>query len=193
MLAYMPQTWISDDTDAFERIMIQHGTSIVYPPVSIEVHVSASPNHQIHRTTPMMTRLHAGMAANFGFEIDASKLTAQERELIKTNIELYKEIRPTIQFGKFYRILSPFEGNETAWIYVNENKDRAVLFYFRKTAGAHEPFKIIKLKGLDPSKNYSLAGLNQTFTGDTLMNAGMNTPGIIGDFGSSMIRLQAEK
>ena len=130
MLAYMPQTWISDDTDAFERIMIQHGTSIVYPPVSIEVHVSASPNHQIHRTTPMMTRLHAGMAANFGFEIDASKLTAQERELIKTNIALYKEIRPIVQFGKFYRISSPFEGNETAWIYVSEDKvkSRTVLF-----------------------------------------------------------------
>jgi alpha-galactosidase len=189
MLAYMPQTWISDDTDAFERIMIQHGTSIIYPPISIEVHVSASPNHQIHRVTPIMARLHAGMAANFGFEIDASKLTEQERELIKANIALYKEIRPIIQFGKFYRILSPFEGNETAWIYVSHDKSKAVLFYFRKTAGAHEPFKIMKLKGLDPKKNYSLVGLNQTFSGDTLMNAGMNTPGVIGDFGSSMIRL----
>jgi alpha-galactosidase len=139
-----------------------------------------------------MTRLHAGMAANFGFEIDASKLTAQERDMIKANIELYKEIRPIVQFGKFYRILSPFEGNETAWIYVSEDKLKAVLFYFRKTAGAHEPFKILKLKGLDPAKNYSLVGLNLTMSGDTLMNAGMNTPGIIGDFGSSMIRLFSE-
>ncbi len=192
MLAYMPQTWISDDTDAFERIMIQHGTSIVYPPVSIEVHVSASPNHQIHRTTPMMTRLHAGMAANFGFEIDASKLTAQERDLIKTNIALYKEIRPIVQFGSFYRLLSPFEGNETAWIYVNEDKTKAVLFYFKKTAGAHEPFKTLRLKGLAPDKRYSLVGLGQSFSGDTLMNAGMNTPGVIGDFGSSMIRLYSK-
>ncbi|HEY9162303.1 MAG TPA: alpha-galactosidase [Desulfomonilia bacterium] len=192
MLAYMPQTWISDDTDAFERIKIQHGTSIVYPPISIEVHVSASPNHQIHRMTPVMTRLHAGMAGNFGFEIDASKLTSQERELIKTNIALYKEIRPIVQFGRFYRILSPFEGNETAWIYVTEDKAKAVLFYFKKTAGAHEPFKILKLKGLDQAKNYTLVGLNQSFSGDTLMNAGINTPGVIGDFGSSMIRLYSE-
>jgi alpha-galactosidase len=192
MLAYMPQTWVSDDTDAFERIKIQHGTSIVYPPISIEVHVSASPNHQIHRSTPMMTRLHAGMAANFGFEIDASKLSEQERGMIKANIELYKEIRPIVQFGKFYRLLNPFEGNETAWIYVNEDKSKAVLFYFKKMAGCHEPFKILKLKGLDPKRKYSLVGFGQTFSGDTLMNAGMNTPGVIGDFGSSMIRLYSE-
>ncbi len=192
MLAYMPQTWISDDTDAFERIKIQHGTSIIYPPISIEVHVSASPNHQIHRMTPMMTRLHAGMAANFGFEIDASKLTAQERDLIKANIALYKEIRPIIQFGGFFRLLSPFDGNETAWIYVTEDREKAVLFYFKKTAGAHEPFKTLRLKGLAPDKRYTLVGLGQSFSGDTLMNAGINTPGVIGDFGSSMIRLYSE-
>ena len=191
MLAYMPQTWASDDTDAIERLKIQHGTSIVYPPIAILAHVSAVPNHQVHRTTPLLTRLHASMAGNFGFEMDLTKLSQQEKDMIKAHIARYKEIRPVIQFGRMYHLASPFEGMTAAWLFVSEDKTKAVLFYFKILAEAHEPFRIMRLTGLDPDKTYTLIGLNQTYRGDTLMYAGFNTPIFIGDFQSTLLRFEA--
>ena len=44
MLYYMPQTWTSDNTDAVCRLKIQHGTSMLFPTVSMGAHVSAVPN-----------------------------------------------------------------------------------------------------------------------------------------------------
>ena len=109
MLYYMPQTWTSDNTDAIERLKIQYGTSLVYPNVSMGCHVSAIPNHQVHRMTPLNTRGVVAMSGNFGYELDITKLSDEEKEMIKEQIKNYKEIRETIQFGDYYRLSSPFE------------------------------------------------------------------------------------
>ena len=109
MLYYMPQTWTSDNTDAIERLKIQFGTSMVYPNASIGCHVSAVPNHQVDRITPIETRGVVAMSGNFGYELDITKLPESEKEIIKEQVKLYKEIRETIQFGKCYRLSSPFE------------------------------------------------------------------------------------
>lgn len=109
MLYYMPQTWTSDDTDAVERLKIQYGTSIVYPASSMGAHVSAVPNHQVHRITPLETRGHVAMSGNFGYELDLTKLTEAEREDIRKQVSEYKELRMLIQYGDFYRLLSPLK------------------------------------------------------------------------------------
>lgn len=124
MLYYMPQTWTSDDTDAVERLKIQYGTSMVYPASSMGAHVSAVPNHQVHRITPLETRGHVAMSGNFGYELDLTKLTEAEREDIRKQVSEYKELRMLIQYGDFYRLLSPFEGNETAWMFVSADKKK---------------------------------------------------------------------
>ncbi|GAE09077.1 alpha-galactosidase [Paenibacillus sp. JCM 10914] len=130
MLYYMPQTWTSDNSDAISRLKIQYGTSLVYPLSSMGAHVSAVPNHQVHRNTSLRTRGHAAMSGNFGYELDLTAFTEQEKEEVRQQIELYKEIRHLVQFGDFYRLRNPFESNEAAWTVVSEDRSEASCITF---------------------------------------------------------------
>ncbi len=191
MLYYMPQTWTSDDTDAVERLKIQHGTSIVYPASTMGAHVSAVPNHQVGRITPIETRGHAAMCGNFGYELDLTKLSEEEKAAIKGQVETYKDIRHIIQFGDMYRLLSPFEGNETAWIFVTEDRSEAYVTFFRVLSRPNGPLTRLRLEGLDENRDYSIAGTDTVLSGDVLMNAGLNVPELSGDYGSITWRLKA--
>ncbi len=192
ILHYMPQTWTSDDTDAVERLKIQHGTSIVYPAITMGAHVSAVPNHQIHRTTPLETRGHTAMCGNFGYELDLTKLDDADRDAVKKQVQHYKEIRHIIQFGEMYRLLNPFEGNETAWIYVTEDKTEAYVAYFRVLTQSNGPHtKKLRLHGLDENMNYKLIGTDLILGGDVLISAGLIIPDLSGDYRSFTWRLKA--
>jgi Alpha-galactosidase len=193
MLYYMPQTWTSDDTDAIERLKIQYGTSLVYPASSMGSHISACPNHQVGRTTSLETRGNVAMSGNFGYELDLTKFSDEEREIVKAQVAHYKEIRHIIQYGEFYRILSPFEGNETSWVYVTEDKTEAVAFYFKGLEVPNMHSKKIKLKGLNPNFKYAIEGIDVAIGGDELMYSGIDTIGINGDFASKSWVLKAIK
>ncbi|WP_438347508.1 alpha-galactosidase [Paenibacillus sp. FA6] len=190
MLYYMPQTWTSDDTDAVERLKIQYGTSIVYPASSMGAHVSAVPNHQVQRITPLETRGHVAMSGNFGYELDLTKLSEAEREDIRNQVAEYKELRMLIQYGDFYRILSPFEGNETAWMFVSDDKKEAFATYFRVLAEPNPPLRRLRLKGLDPVKSYRLQHNGEVYRGDELMHFGLTLPQREGDFRSLLFVLK---
>lgn len=192
MLYYMPQTWTSDNTDAIERLKIQYGTSIVYPVSAIGAHVSAVPNHQVGRITPMETRGHVAMFGTFGYEMDLTKLTDEEKEIVKEQVATFKEIRKLIQQGDLYRLKSPFEGNETAWMFVSEDKKEAIVFYFRVLSEPFPPHKRLHLNGLDPDKEYYVVEADKTFGGDYLMYAGLAIEPKREDFTSLMFRLIAE-
>lgn len=191
MLYYMPQTWTSDDSDAIERLKIQYGTSMVYPAITMGAHISAIPNHQVGRSESLLTRGNVAMAGNFGYELDLTKFTEEEKEEVKKQITFYKEIRSIIQFGDQYRLLSPFEGNETAWIYVKEDKTEAVAFFYSVLAKPHMPFKKVKLAGLNPSYRYEVVGTNLVLTGDELMYSGLYPENLSGDYASLCWRLRA--
>ena len=121
LLYYAPQGWASDDSDAVERLKIQHGTSFCYPISSIGSHVSVSPNHQVYRETPLHTRANVAYFGTFGYELDLNKLTEAEQEQVKEQICFMKKYRKLLQFGSFYRLSSPFDGdgNVSAWITVS--------------------------------------------------------------------------
>ena len=138
ILYYMPQIWTSDDTDAVERLKIQYGTSIVYPISTMGSHVSAVPNHQVHRKTSLKMRGDVAMSGNFGYELDLTKFTDEEKETVKKQVESYKELRELIQFGDMYRLLNPFDGNEAAWMIVSKDKCESVVSYVKQYA---EPIK----------------------------------------------------
>ncbi|MFB5165821.1 alpha-galactosidase [Parageobacillus toebii] len=182
MLYYMPQTWTSDNTDAVSRLKIQYGTSLVYPISAMGAHVSAVPNHQVHRITSLEMRGHVAMSGNFGYELDLTKLSEEEKAIVKQQVAFYKDIRRLVQFGTFYRILSPFEGNETAWMFVSEDKSEAFVAYFRVLAEANAPLSFLRLKGLDPNKDYEITGSGEVYGGDELMYVGLNVPERRGDF-----------
>lgn len=191
MLYYMPQTWTSDDTDAVERLKIQYGTSIVYPVSTMGAHVSAVPNHQVERTTSLKFRGDVAMSGNFGYELDLTKFTDEEKEIAKAQIAIYKEIRGLVQQGELYRLKSPFEGGETAWMFVSPDKNEALLFYFRVLAEPNGPLRSVKLEGLDPAKDYAVVDNGKVYGGDRLMSAGLSVASVSRDFSSILVRLKA--
>ena len=173
MLYYAPQGWTSDDTDAIERLKIQYGTSMVYPVSCMGSHVSASPNHQTNRVTPIETRADVAYFGTFGYELDLLKLSEEEKEEIRRQIAFMKEKRELIQKGTFYRLKSPFEGNETAWMIVSEDQKKALVGYYRVMQPVNVGFKRLKLKGLKEDICYKVSGYDYDCYGDELMQVGM--------------------
>ncbi|MGM0124554.1 alpha-galactosidase [Enterococcus sp. AZ194] len=189
MLYYMPQTWTSDNTDAIARLKIQYGTSLVYPVSTMGSHVSAIPNHQTSRKTSLAIRGNVAMAGVFGYELDLSTLSTEEKVEMKAQVAFYKEHRSLIQYGRFVRLLSPFEGNETAWMFISDDKKEALVFYYRVLAEASHPPKCLKLEGLAKEKVYMME--NQLFGGDELMNLGFYIdPSLSGDYATQLFYLK---
>lgn len=188
MLFYMPQTWTSDNTDAVSRLKIQYGTSLAYPLSAMGAHISASPNHQVGRATSLEMRGHVAMSGNFGYELDLSKFTAEENEIARGQVALYKQIRELVQTGDFFRLIDPFEGHEAAWMIVGPAQTEAVVFYFQVINEASPPQRRLRLRGLDPAREYQLHGSARKFPGDVLMHAGLLLPELNGDFQSLLWR-----
>jgi len=193
MLYYMPQTWTSDNSDAISRLKIQYGTSMVYPISSMGAHVSAVPNHQVNRMTSLVTRGNVALSGNFGYELDLSKFDDEEKELVKYQIDTYKQIRHIVQFGDFYRLLSPFEGNDTAWMFVSKDKSEAFVVYATVLQEPNPPIGFFRLQGLDPNKTYEVfeGQRKGVYGGSHLLYAGMAKPFFYGDFQSVVYRLKA--
>lgn len=173
MLYYAPQCWTSDNTDAVERLRIQYGTSFVYPLSSMGCHVSEAPNQQTFRNTPLSTRAETAYFGCFGYEMDLDTLTEEEKEEVKEQIQYYKRIRKLVMEGTFYRLISPFEGDEAAWMVVSEDKRHALAGYYRMRQPANAPLKRLTLKGLDENLCYKIKGTGLEACGDELMRAGM--------------------
>ena len=183
MMYYAPQTWTSDDTDANERVKIQYGTSMVYPLISMGSHVSAVPNEQMNRVTPLASRANVAYFGTFGYELDLNLLSAAEIEMVKEQVRFMKKYRRLIQVdGIFYRILSPFESNECGWIVVSPDRTRALALYFQTLNQVEAPICYFRLKALDPGMNYHIAwwvgGKKKEMDarGDELMYAGIQIP-----------------
>lgn len=175
MLYYAPQGWTSDDTDAIERLKIQYGTSMVYPISSMGSHVSAVPNHQVNRITPLDTRAAVAYFGTFGYELDLSKLTKEEKEAVKHQVKFFKNNRELIQKGTFYRLISPFQGdgNETAWMVVSKDKKEAIVAHYTVLSKPNDTYHRFKLKGLDEGLCYSIEPNGTIHYGDELMNLGV--------------------
>jgi len=192
MLYYTSQVWTSDNTDAYQRLPIQWGTSLAYPPLTMGAHVSSCPNHQVGRTTPLKTRGNVAMAANLGYELDLLNLSSEEKTEVARQISLYKTLRPTLQFGHFYRLLSPFERGaqgSTAWMFVSPDRSQVVVFYYLHLATVYNRFVQLRLRELDPSASYQTEA-GEIYGGDFLMHVGLRLPELFGDFDSVVIPLK---
>ena len=190
MLYYMPQTWTSDDTDAVERLKIQYGTSIVYPPSTMGAHVSAVPNHQVERSSSLKMRYDTASFGNLGYELDITELNQEEIEAVKAQVNNYKEIRSLVQFGNFYRLKSPFEGNFTAWSYVDSDKKEALVGFYQVLAAPNPEEQKVKLKGLDAGADYKEINSGEIYGGDELINYGIRIPYLKEDFSSKVWRFK---
>ena len=185
VMPYFNEFWVSDNTDALQRLFIQWGTSYFYPSIAMAQHVSASPNHQTGRIVPLKFRFDIAMTGRLGMEIQPKNMNADEKEFSKKAIDTYKGIRPVIQNGDQYRLISPYEKRGVAsMMYVTENKERAVFFAFKMEHYVNQQLPHVRLVGLDKNKKYKIRELNlaaddkpcylnnRVFSGDLLMNAG---------------------
>ena len=127
MLYYHPQIWCSDNTDAIDRLEIQYGRSFGYPISAVGSHVSASPNHQTGRVTPFHTRGVVAMAGTFGYELDLSAITEEEKELVKKQVQQYIRLYDLINDGDYYRLTDPAACCLTAWEMAAPDGSRALL------------------------------------------------------------------
>lgn len=184
MLAYMPQTWASDNSDAICRLSIQRGTSVLFPPVTMGCHVSASPNHQVGRNTPIETRYHVASAGNLGYELDPTALSEQDRTAVRSQIERYKRCRRVLQFGSYHRL--PVFGPEgfEAWETVSPDRSRAVVTVVQILSQAAYRVPVIRLTGLDSASRYRCNQSGDVYDGDELMYAGVTVPRVRADFHS---------
>lgn len=188
MLYYSPQIWCSDDTDAIERLAIQEGTALIYPVSAMGAHVSVCPNHTVGRTTPFETRGDVALLGTFGYELDITKLSAEEKEQVKEQVGKYHKYNDLIREGDYYRLESASEnGFYDSWMIVEKDKSRALLFYVQVLARANAKSRFVRLAGLDPERRYTVEG--KVYAGSTLMQAGVRVPSESGDFRSRLIEI----
>lgn len=173
ILYYMPQIWTSDDSDAIERLKIQYGTSLVYPPSTMAAHVSACPNHQTGRTVPFKTRGDVAQMFSFGYELDVGILPEDEKHQIREQTARHRQLEALINDGTFYRLRSPFEENYCAWQVVSTDHSRSCVMLAQRTAEPACSGTFLRVCGLDPDRRYNVVQLGKTFAGSTLMNAGL--------------------
>ena len=180
MLYYTPQMWPSDDTDAVERLAIQYGASLVYPPIAIECHISETPNHQVGRRESMDTRAAAAMWGNLGLELNFDRMEREEIERLKKEIEFYKKVRPIVQFGDLYRLKGLDGGNEYAWMYQSRDGAEALVTFVQIQAKPNTVSRRLRLRGLDPEGWYQIDG-GPVRSGGELMHIGLDVGNVLED------------
>ena len=189
LLYYFPGSWTSDNTDPADRLYIQSGISIVYPPSSMSGHIASIPSQHSHRNTPLEFRAHvAMMCGSFGLELDPDQLTNEEKAQVKDCITLSERISPLIVRGDLYRLATPDKSNWPAFMYMNRDGSEMVLFAYQILNRVNNAVPAIRLHGLDPRAEYAMEN-GTIYTGDTLMNVGLKFAWK-GDYNSQIVFLR---
>ena len=149
-------------------------------------HVSADKNHQTGRYLPLKFRFDVAMSGRLGMEMQPEDMTEADKEFTQRAIQAYKGIRPIVQFGDLYRLISPYDRKGvTSMMYATEDKSRAVFFVYKMEQFVNQLLPRIRMAGLDPKKNYKIRELNvapganpcflndRVFSGALLMNTGI--------------------
>ena len=205
ILAYFPQIWCSDDTDPIERLTIQRGTCYGYPLSAVGAHVSASPNHQTGRRTPLDTRALVATAGGFGYELDPGKLSEEEKQRIRRQIARFRELGELVREGDLFRLTElNDEKDYEAWQIVSPEKDETLLSLVVTHPRANAKPLHLRLKGLDPAARYRIARREifdaflpegeweppACWSGAALLYAGLTLPRMMGDYPSLRLHLK---
>lgn len=191
MLYYSPQIWCSDDTDAIERLAIQEGTAMIYPLSTMGAHVSDCPNHTVGRNTPFETRGHVALAGTFGYELDVTKIPAEDREMIPEQVAMYHKYNDLVRTGDYYRIASYQENHQyDCYQVVSKDKKECLITFVQVLNRPNYKNRKILVKGLNPDLVYHLEGTEHKLLGSTWMNAGLMVEKLWGDFRSRLLYLK---
>lgn len=193
MMYYTPQIWCSDNTDALDRLQIQYGTSFGYPVSAVGSHVSAVPNHQTGRITSLHTRGVVAMAGTFGYELNLGKLSEEEKQEIRLQVEEYRKFAPLIQTGLYYRLSDPAREEYAAWAFVSEDQKEVLLNVVLQEIHGNMTVNYVKLQGLKCSAIYRDTETGKIYNGAALMEAGIPMPVEMGEFKAYQMHLTAEE
>jgi alpha-galactosidase len=186
-LPYFDEYWISDNTDALDRIFIQWGATHFFPPIGLASHVSVVPNHNTQRTTPLKFRFDVAMSGKLGMDLQPKDMSAEEKILSKNAIQEYGKIKHLIQHGDLFRLLSPYENNRVALMYTLPDQKEAVVFSYLMKKEIYGNNQVLIMRGLDPKRSYLIKEVNKfgkdhpsiqhlqgkSFTGEFLMTYGI--------------------
>ena len=173
ILYYMPQTWTSDNSDAVERLKIQYGTSLIYPLSSMTGHVSASPNHQTGHVTPFDTRFNVALTGSFGYELDPTKLTDEEKRFVTGSADIYKKYGDTLVNGDYYRLRSNYTEDCAAWCIVARDKSVCIAVYVNAHVRVYPRNEHLVLRGVDGNARYRETRTGAEYSGSQLLGYGV--------------------
>ncbi|MBQ7899126.1 MAG: alpha-galactosidase [Bacteroidales bacterium] len=188
VLPWFDEFWVSDNTDALQRVRMQWGTSYFFPAIAMASHISATPNHTVFRTTSLKYRIDVAMSGRLGMEIQPKNMTEEEKALCRKAISEYKEIRHVVQLGDIYRLVSPYDDhNMASMMYVSPEKSEAVFYWWKTETFYDDHLPRVKMAGLDPDRMYKVHELNRidnvplpyeglAFSGKFLMENGLEIP-----------------
>ena len=190
MMYYTPQIWCSDDTDAICRLDIQYGTSFGYPISVVGSHVSAVPNHQTGRTTPFNTRAVVAMAGSFGYELDLNKVSDEEKEEVKAQVENYKKYWDLLHNGLYYRLTDADKSKGVAaWSFVARDKSETLVNIVTVESFCNAPVPFVRVKGLDVDATYVDEETGAEYSGQGLDQIGLPVPLKFGEYNAYQIHL----
>ncbi|MDD7741017.1 MAG: GH36 C-terminal domain-containing protein, partial [Lachnospiraceae bacterium] len=163
------------------------GTAMIYPISTMGAHVSDCPNHTVGRTTPFATRGQVALAGTFGYELDITKISSEDRAQIPEQVAMYHKYQELMHRGDYYRILSwndqkPYD----CWMVTAKDGSEALVTYVQVLGRANEKSKLIYLKGLLPDAEYQLEGTEEIYRGEELLNCGFPVRDVRGDFQSRL-------
>ncbi len=207
MLYYSPQIWCSDDTDAIERLAIQEGTSLVYPLSAMGAHVSVCPNHAVGRNTPFETRGYVALAGTFGYELDVTKLSREDKEMVCRQTAMYHKFNDLVREGDYYRIASYGDNHlYDCFQVVSRDKEESLVFYVQVLGEPNRHGRILRLRGLDETAVYHvyeadmqgdspeeiIKDAGKAYSGQLLENGGILVERMWGDFRAKLIWLKRQ-
>ena len=190
LLPYYDEFWVSDNTDALQRVFIQWGTSMFFPSNAMAQHINHCPYWNTGgRTIPVKFRCDVAMSGRLGMELQPKDMTDEERRQCTTCFSDYKALRTVVQTGNLYRLLSPYDRRGVASLmYVDDAQAQAVLFVYKMENFIGQPLPRLRLSGLNPNRQYTLTERNvrtgqrpcqlsgKRFSGRYLMDVGVEVP-----------------
>ena len=171
VMALTDEVWTSDNTDAYDRLLLQDGFTYAYTPGIMMAWVTDSPTWVNNRTLSLEYRFLSSMQGSLGIGANLNHWSAEDFATAKKMVDDYKSIRETVQRGSLYRLMSPREGEQSVTESVSLDGKQAVTFAFLHSSTQNYPFPRINLRGLDENATYTLKALTGKVAPDTPASA----------------------
>ncbi|MFE4550842.1 alpha-galactosidase [Streptomyces sp. NPDC056785] len=192
ILARTDQAWASDNTDAADRMWIQHGYGQVYPARTMGAWVTDVPNQLTGRTVPLRFRFHVAMAGALGIGGDLTRWSEEELRDGADLVAEYKRVRHLVQHGRLDRLAPPAEDAVAAVQYTARDASETLLLAYRRVGRHGSPRPPVLLRGLTPSARYRDARTGTVYDSAVLGEYGLVPDLPPGDWASTSLHLIRE-